>query len=292
MIKLKHFCLATLFSVTALAQTPVRETLLQQANRQFDTQSYAKAVSLYQEAFEESILPLEQRQLAQLNVAYSYFQLGDNAKAEEFYQQALPEEQLSGSLTSHYLHYAKVLAINGKMQESQRFFERYQNTKLNENRQIQSAETFTKKRITYRLDYLAINTSNAEFSPIYFRDGLVFVSGKAPAAVSSEAPEKGYLDLFYVTKPDEIKSLSSLNADGSEAEVKENSHTDRTKNKKLGSDSYTRITSNDSRTIGTFNSYGLNEQVNNTDGAVAKPGKPEPFSKELNTRFHEGPATY
>jgi hypothetical protein len=126
---------------------------------------------------------------------------------------------------------------------------------------------------------------------MYFRDGLVYVSG-APAAVSSESPEKGYFDLFYVTKPDEIKVLGSLNADGSEAEAKENNQPERPKNRRLGSDSYTRITSNDSRTVGVYNSYGLNEQVNNTTGTVTKPGKPAPFSKVLNTRFHEGPATF
>ena len=84
MIKLKHFCLATFFSVAALAQTPIRETLLQQANRQFDTQSYAKAVALYQEVLEEGLLPLEQRKLAQLTVAYAYFKLADNVKAHQF----------------------------------------------------------------------------------------------------------------------------------------------------------------------------------------------------------------
>lgn len=292
MIKLKHFCLATFFSVAALAQTPVQETLLQQANRQFDTQSYAKAVALYQEILDEGVLTLEQRKLTQLNVAYSYFKLGDNVKSEQFYQLVIPEESLTGSLANHYLHYAKVLANNGKMKESEQYFERFQSIKLNENRQTQSAETFTKKRITYRIDYLAINTPNAEFSPMYFRDGLVYVSGKAAAAVSSESPEKGYLDLFYVTKPSEIKAVSSLNADGTEAESKTKNHSERAKNQALGSDAYTRITSNDSRTIGTYNSYGLGETVNNTTGTVAKPGKPAPFSKELNTRFHEGPATF
>ncbi|MFN8345471.1 MAG: OmpA family protein [Spirosomataceae bacterium] len=290
MIKFKHFCLAAFFSTAAMAQTPVRETLLQQADRQFDTQSYAKAVALYQDVLEEGLLPLTQRKSVLLNVAYAYFKLGDNPKAEQFYQEALLEEEpLSGLLANHYLHYAKVLANNGKMKESQRFYERYQNSKLSEEHQVQSAETFTKKKITYRIDYLAINTPNAEFSPMYFRDGLVFVSGKAPAAVSSEAPEKGYLDLFYVTNPEEIKTIS---ADGSASERGENTSRDRSKDKKLGSDAYTRITSNDSRTIGVFNSYGLSDPVNKSTGSVAKPGKPAPFSKELNTRFHEGPVTF
>lgn len=290
MIRLTHFCLATLFSVTALAQTSVRESSWQQANRQFDTQGYAKAISIYQEAFDQNLLSVEQQKLAQLNMAYSYFQLGDNNKAEEYYEKVIPQEALSGTLVTHYLHYAKVLANNGKMQESQHFFERYQNSKLTEDRQTQRVENYTRRKITYRLDYLAINTPNAEFSPMYYKDGLVFVSGKT--AVSSESPEKGYLDLFYVTKSDEIKAVSSLNADGSETDGKEKKQTSPRNKRRLGSDAYTRPTSNDSRIVSIYNGYGLNEVANNSTGVVAKPGKPAPFSKELNTRFHEGPVTF
>jgi tetratricopeptide (TPR) repeat protein len=108
-------------SVAAMAQTPVRETLLQQANRQFDTQSYAKAVALYQEALDEGLLPLEQRKLMQLNMAYSYFKLGDNAKAEQFYQETLPEEPFRVRWPTIICIMQKCLANNGKMQESQRF---------------------------------------------------------------------------------------------------------------------------------------------------------------------------
>ncbi|MEZ4900921.1 MAG: OmpA family protein [Spirosomataceae bacterium] len=285
MIKLKHLCLATLLSVTALAQTPVRETLWQQAERQFDSQSYAKAVSTYQEAFDQGLLSVEQQRIAQLNMAYAFFRLGDNPKSEEFYQQAISVEPLSGSLTNHYLHYAKVLANNGKMQESQRLFERFQNIKLSDEHQGQSIINFTKRKITYRLDYLSINTPNAEFSPMFYKEGLVYVSGKT--AVSSESPEKGYLDLFYVSNADEIRGI-----DDKETQTRSKNSALSVNGRRLGSDAYTRITSNDSRTVGHYNGYGLQETPNSTTGKIAKPGKPAPFSKELNTRFHEGPVTF
>ncbi|HAK76342.1 MAG TPA: flagellar motor protein MotB, partial [Runella sp.] len=206
--------------------------------------------------------------------------------------QALAEQGLSGGLTTHYLHYAKVLANLGQMQESQRYFERYQAEKQQEGRQMQSAQTYTKKRITYRLDSLGINTSDAEFSPIYYKDGLVYLSGKT--SVSSESTQKGYLDLFYIPNRDEIKATTTLHSDGTETSGKETNRptASASKSSRLGSDAYTRPTSNDSRTLGSYNSYGLNSEAATSTGEVAKPGKPVSFSKELNTRFHEGPATF
>ena len=292
MNKLKHLCLAALVSVSAMAQTPVRETLLQQANRQFDTQAYAKAIALYQDVIDDGLLPANQRQVTFLNMGYAYLQLGDSERAASFYQQALAEKGLSGGLTTHYLHYAKVLANLGQMQESQRYFERYQAEKQQEGRQMQSAQTYTKKRITYRLDYLGINTSDAEFSPMYYKDGLVYLSGKT--SVSSESTQKGYLDLFYIPNRDEIKATATLHSDGTETSGKETNRptASASKSSRLGSDAYTRPTSNDSRTLGSYNSYGLNSEAATSTGEVAKPGKPISFSKELNTRFHEGPATF
>ncbi len=285
--------MAILFSANTLAQNaPVRESLLQQANRQFDIQAYAKAVALYQEVLSQNLLPRPQRQQVLLNVASSYFSLGDHVKSETFYKEALNEGPFAGPSVIHYLNYAKALANNGKMQESDKYYDLYQNSKLIEEQKNLNAETFTKKRITYRLDYLAINTPNAEFSPMYFKEGLVFVSGKASGAVSSEATQKGYLDLFYVNKESEIRALTTLNSNGTETESKDTRRVAiASQTRRLGSDSYTKSTSNDSRTIGSYKGYGLDETSAGKKADVYS-GKPLPFSKELNTRYHEGPATF
>ena len=293
MFKIRHFCLAFFLTLSALAQTvaPSQETLFLQANRQFDTQAYAKAVVLYEQVLNDNAASLPQKQQARMNTAYAYSQLGDNAKAESFYREVVAEQPLVGSLIIHYLNYAKVLANNGKMAESQQFFERYNKAKTADNQEANSG-AYTKKRITYRLDYLAINSPEAEFSPAFYREGLVYVSGKAASSVSSESPQKGYLDLFYVANRNEIKAISTLNPDGSEAAAVNNKTNSASRTPRmLGGDAYTRPTSNDSKTMGVYKTYGLDNQ-NAGGGAAPKPGKPGSFSKELNTKYHEGPVSF
>ena len=106
-IKLKYLCLALLFSTFTLAQTPGRESLLQQANRHFDTQAYAKAVALYQEILSQNLLPIPQRQQVLLNLASSYFNLGDHVKSEEFYKTILSESSVVELTAYHYLNFSK-----------------------------------------------------------------------------------------------------------------------------------------------------------------------------------------
>ena len=296
MLKLKHLFLAFLLASSALAQTPnlaaVKETLFQRANRQFDIQAYAKAVALYEQVLDDKAASSAQKRQAKINMAQAYTQLGDNIKAEQFYRDLLIEAPFAGGQYYQYLNFAKVLANNGKMQESQQYFEKYQSSKSSDESGAVSADAYTKKKITYRLDYLSINSPEAEFSPMYYRDGLVYVSGKAAGAVSSESPQKGYLDLYYVANRNEITAASTLNPDGSEAAaVKAQSKAKNANAPRLGGDAYTQPTSNDSRTTVSFKGYGLDNQ-DAANGATSKPGKPGPFSKELNTKYHEGPVTF
>jgi outer membrane protein OmpA-like peptidoglycan-associated protein len=292
MLKIKHFLLALFFAVSASAQTTAtfKETPYQQANRQFDVQAYAKAIALYEQVLADNETTTIQKRQAKINIAQAYMQLGDNVKSEQFYREILAEGPLSNAQYAHYLHYAKVLANNGKMQESQQYFNQYQNTKTADETGANSGGTYTKKKITYRLDYLGINTPEAEFSPMYYRDGLVYVSGKASGSVSSEAPQKGYLDLFYVPNRSEIKAI---NANGTEtASTKNQTKAGNATSRTLGSDAYTRPTSNDSPTTGVYKSYGLESASTGSSGAAPKPGKPTSFSKELNTKYHEGPVSF
>jgi len=298
MLKIKQLLFAFLLTSSALAQNPnvaaVKETLFQQANRQFDTQAYAKAVALYEQVLDDKAASSGQKRQAKINMAQAYTQLGDNIRAEQFYRDLLIEAPFVGGHYYQYLNYAKVLANNGKIQESQQYFEKYQSSKTSDESGTVGAGAYTKKKIAYRLDYLAINTPEAEFSPMYYRDGLVYVSGKAAGSVSSESPQKGYLDLYYVANRNEIKAASTLNPDGSAAAMpKAQNKTSNAKARRLGNDAYTQPTSNDSRTTITFKGYGIENQHEAGSAAAAlKPGKPGPFSKELNTKYHEGPVTF
>ena len=270
-----------------------QESTLQQANRQFDSQAYARAISLYEQATEEGKLTEAQRRTIKLNMAYSYYQLGDNPKAEVFYRDFFSEAPVNaGPLAIHYLHYAKVLGNNNKTTESNQQLAIYERLKREE--QSKNSNTSNRKA-SYKVEYLALNTAESEFSPTYFKDGMVYVSGKM-AAVSSESLKQGNMDLFYINNRNEIKLAKTINADGTETAVKNrtNSKSQIEPYRRLGKDTYTQSTSNDSRSVGVFNGYGLEDSPSNNGGggASSKPGKPSSFSKNLNTKYHEGPATF
>jgi outer membrane protein OmpA-like peptidoglycan-associated protein len=270
-------------------QTIGQEPLFVHASREFDTRNYAKAIPLFDQALAEGKLTANQQRQAKINMAYAYFQLGDNTKAEKLYEEIINEAPLKGFMISHYLNYAKILANNGKTTQSQEILRLYQVAKSEDEKGINNGRVSTTKKISYRLDNLAFNTPESEFSPAYYRDGLVFLAGKS--SVSDEKIQKGFLDLYYVPNHVDIKATG----DASKTTTKNNTASN-TNKRPLGDDYYTRHTANDSHTAGVYESYGINNSNSNSNTVGpqtnGKPGKPVPFSKTLNTPYHEGPATF
>jgi hypothetical protein len=125
---------------------------------------------------------------------------------------------------------------------------------------------------------LDFNTPNPEFSPMYYRDGIVYCSSKG-AGTSLLNEKGGYLDLFYLN---DISHVQGLGRDGNTKKAKRISSGGV---KSLGNDYYSRPTANDSKTLNFFGE---------TDKEMAKGHitESEIFSKTLNTKFHEGPATF
>ncbi len=174
------------------------DTLLQQANRQYTLKAYGRAIEIYNQLLDDlpDKLTAEQRTTAQANLAHSYQLAGDLKKAERAYQALTTATELTGNHIESYLHYAQTLAANGKYSESQKQYDRY--NKLKEKAVQAESSPFLdpttgvigKKTPTrYRLEVLALNTSNAEFSPMYYRDGLCSCPEKKRVP-PSKRPEK------------------------------------------------------------------------------------------------------
>jgi tetratricopeptide (TPR) repeat protein len=292
---MKHFQkigASVLVALTLLVQTQTlgQEPLLAQAAREFDTRNYAKATSLFDQALAEGKITANQQRQAKINMAYAYFQLGDNTKAEKLYEEIINEAPFKGFMISHYLNYAKILTNNGKAAKSQEMLSLYQVAKAEDDKGINNGRLSTTKKISYRLDNLSFNTPESEFSPTYYKDGLVFLAGKS--SVSDEKVQKGFLDLYYVPNHAEIKTAGDVSKNTTKSSASQNPDRYR-----LGNDAYTRHTANDSHTAGVYETYGINNNANNTNTTIGpqtsgKPGKPVPFSKTLNTPYHEGPTTF
>lgn len=128
--------------------------------------------------------------------------------------------------------------------------------------------------VNYRIEFLDVNSNQADFAPAFYQNGLVFVTGRGDGKDLKKvfSGKTAYLDLYF---------LPDLDALGGRpvGEVGKTERTRKTKlARRLGTDAYTPATANDSRTVGGF----------------ATPSESElgRFSRTLNTKYHEGPATF
>ncbi len=279
-----------LSSLAAWAQT---DSLLQQANRLLNYKAYGRAIEAYTELLNEYGLKLTSTQKAtiQSRLAFAYQQVGDSQKAERYYREAVDTN--TGENLQQILQFAQTLASNGKFREAQKQYERY--LQLKENQPERAAATgpspgMRKEAVRYRLEYLALNTQGEEFSPAFYQDGLVYVAGKKGGSAietTGSGGGSGYLDLFYVPNRNNLKVGSIINADGSTSKPPV---THAKTQFSVGQDNYSRPTANDSRTVPNYYE-GIN--ISEGLGYVEQPVDPaQRFSKTLNTKYHEGPATF
>ncbi|RYC68530.1 OmpA family protein [Spirosoma sordidisoli] len=283
-----------LSSLTAWAQV---DSLLRQADRLLNYKAYGRAIDAYTQLLTDQGAQLSpaQKSTVQGRLAYAYQQVGDGPKAERYYREALNSS--TGDDPQQTLQYAQTLAGNGKFQESQQQYERY--LKLKEKMQERRADAGAvglgaqaggrNESIRYRLEFLDLNSSGEEFSPAFYQDGLVYVSGTKGGSTietSGKGGGSGYLDLFYVPNRNGLKIASIINADGSTSKVENQ----RVRTGGVGRDHYTPGTANDSRIVTGFEG-GVN--IAQGLGYDVRPVSPsQRFSKTLNTKYHEGPATF
>ncbi|GAB2765562.1 hypothetical protein GCM10027275_03710 [Rhabdobacter roseus] len=266
----------------------------QQADRAFYSKAYAQAASDYSQLLLNNALSSNDRQDILFNLGYAYMELGDHQKAEHSFRQLLELGEPTERHRQAYLYFAQALGSNGKLQEAQAMYALYEEFKT-------SPETlpgFTNPApgsasVTYRVENLSINSTNAEFSPAYFRDGLVYVAGKGTGS-SSTSTNKGFLDLYYVPSRHDLSAVGVLGPDGKEVPVAKPTASSRHNTRVLGRDNYTRPTANDSRTTGTYAPFDFAAGLNNqpSQSTSGKGSSAQEFSKDLNTRYHEGPVTF
>lgn len=286
-------------SFGASAQT---DSLVRQADRLAGWRAYGRAIDLYTQllATKDQLTPAQQAAV-QAGLASSYQQVGDTQKAEQVYREWFANSP-NDIKPAFILLFAQTLATNGKFKEAQTQYERYSElkAKMPDQSLAKVPPTTTNSldgrkntgAITrYRLEILDIDTKDEEFSPIYYKNGLVYVSGSKGSTLETtgNGGRAGYLDLLYVPERNQIPIKAIIGADGITQKV-DNQRARDPNGRPLGNDYYTRPTANDSRTVPTFGgSFNIGEGLGYFSWSSSKS---QPFSKVLNTRYHEGPATF
>jgi outer membrane protein OmpA-like peptidoglycan-associated protein len=280
---------------TAWAQV---DSLLRQADRLLTYKAYGRAIEAYTQLLTDPQFKLTkvQQVAVQGQLAFAYKQVGEGAKAERFYRESVSNGgEDNAQLT---LNFAKTLATNGKFKEAQQQYERYlvQKEQAELKRPpapvAESAKPANgrKEGIRYRLDYLALNSSGEEFSPAFYRDGLVYVAGskgRSTIETSGRGGGAAYLDLFYAPNRKNLKTSSRIDADGT---VTKASAPQSKAERQASPGSGGRTSANDSQTVPNYD-----EGINITDGLgySARPASAsQRFGETINSRYHEGPATF
>lgn len=260
------FILLILTSLGAGAQS----ARLRAANKQFDNLAYVGAIRLYEELLRtDKTSDSAETRVALTKLAYSYRKIQDTRNAERIYSELIATYPDLDSEV--YLYYAQALAANGKYRESQKMYAQYgekQGQDLRGRRftvSYMDISRFYQDSSLYQLRELPINSRQADFSPMYYKKGLVFVSARDEGGGIKRVfswNQTPFLDIYVhpdtaqlhvpVVKPAERPSSTAA----------------------LGSG-------------------GSNRPVDDDAPADQQPlTKAELFSRTLNTKYHEGPMTF
>ncbi len=292
-----------IFLTTATFATFAQNTskVFQKANTQYESLGYAKAIELYESALKKSKGATDDEIVkAKINLALSYRLVKDYANAERVFRDVLSTNPiLKNDDIKAYRHFAQVLSSNGKYPEANQYWQKYNELQEQDKRGVEfiklnsNREALERNAGSYKVEYIGINSTSADFSPVYYKKGLVFVSGRSANAGVRRVfnwDSSSFLDLFFL---DDLKVLGSetngASAIGSSSQTQTQKGLPPTK--KLGNDYYTPPTSNDTKTIGRKGSEYItgSKELDYEESPTVATKK---FSKSLNTKYHEGPCTF
>jgi outer membrane protein OmpA-like peptidoglycan-associated protein len=176
-----------------------QKKLVRMADRYYSHLQFASAIPFYADALKADPKNTE----VLIKLADCYKRTNNSVKQEETYRLL---EEGSAAQKNILLQYAQALAQNGKYQESHQRYEQYTKMAEADNRGRKHTKALTNLPDFYKdsadvdLQFLSLNTDYEEFSPAFYKNGIVFCSGRP-----SSGPQKiifgwnnaSFLDLYF-----------------------------------------------------------------------------------------------
>ena len=292
MINLKKTGLMLVLVLVVITKTFCQSS--KEAENEFNKMSYLNAAEMFEQVLQGKLSGSE-KQSALLKLAYAYRQIHDSQNAERVYRELISGGyQLSDNTSKLYLYYAQALVSNGKYKDSQEAYDKYKKIESADERSggfqklYKNVETLNKNSTCYKVDYLSMNSDKADFSPIYYKNGLVFNSERTEGTGLKRIfswDHSLFLDTYYLSDITQL-TISAAGLGGADAnKLKSRSITESV----TGSDGYAAPTANDTKTIGTFGGTNIYQGYGYSENSTTNIQK---FSKSLNTKYHEGPMTF
>lgn len=200
------FCLF-LFASSTFAQKA------KEAERLYNDFGYASSIPLLKETIDKKGMNPEELE----KIANSYRLIHDTENAEIWYEHLV---EIS-DVPIHYLHYAQALQSNGNYTKAKTYYVLYDRMiGGSDQRGRLLAEAIDNmneiKKVDIKLqNERRVNSEKLDFSPAFYRNGIVFVSTRAPEGKSSKKDiwiDDNFMTLFYTEKNpnDELKSPSEF----------------------------------------------------------------------------------
>jgi outer membrane protein OmpA-like peptidoglycan-associated protein len=180
-------------------------------DRKFYLFSYKAAAHDYEQALNQN----PEKEYLKIKIAECYRLLNEPLLVEKWYAQTINNNQLVKP--EHKMHYAQALSSNGKYQEAKKWLESYQQDINNDSRvgkkiaAIDNLDQLLKDSMNYVIVPLNINSTESDFSPAYYKDGIVFVSARNQFKAKKTIfawNESQFLDLYYSQESENGSNLA------------------------------------------------------------------------------------
>lgn len=179
----------------------VTQSTFKQAEKYYKQNDYMSAISFY----EKALLKDRRRQtLIKFRLANSYRMLHYTKEAELWYRDIMNTKSLIGQ--QDVLNYAMVLLSNKKYEASKAWLEHYNkeygidSLVLRKIQGINQINLYYEDSLSRPVQSLSINTPYSEFSPVFYKEGIVFTSSRQTESVvklNNARDNKAFLDLYY-----------------------------------------------------------------------------------------------
>lgn len=273
-INLITYLTSLLLVCTVLAQAQNNKVNLKSAQNAYKNLRYNDAIALA-----KPILAKDKNNTTALEILANSYRLTKQYPEALTYYEKLSQKEVSKS--EWVLRYAEALANNKEYEKSELWYRKYLLMVPNDRRGAYFSEVdFDKlgKGFSWDIKYLNINTPVSEYSPMLYKNGLVFTSNRyysKPVKHVFGWNNTPFSDLYYL---EDINSLTYQKVDSTQTSNIQSKTT-------LGkiNDDNTAPTSNDSKIIGVFDRsvYAAVEAQNNATNIKG-------FDGNINTKFHEG----
>ena len=176
------------------------------ADKYLEEYSFAKAIELYQ----AHLIKATSDKDAMLKLAECYVRINDPEGAVKWYSQSIDQDSIENY---HYLNYANMLSEEEKYAESKKWYEKYKNAVGEDGRSdnhisgIDGIDKYFLDSTRYSVVEFPYNSTEIDFSPTFYGDGIVFSSARVNGDVKMVQHNftwnmKAYLDLYTYTKGD------------------------------------------------------------------------------------------